>query len=113
MTVARPFRALRYDTSRVELSKVIVPPYDVIAADERAAFFDRDPHNAIRLELTRDAADEAATDYREVVQTLAAWQEEGALLRDAGVAALYRVQTVGKVRMSTAAGAREGLGVEC
>jgi exoribonuclease-2 len=37
----------------------------------------------------------------------------GALLRDAGVAALYRVQTVGKVRMSTAAAAHEGLGVDC
>jgi exoribonuclease-2 len=37
----------------------------------------------------------------------------GALLRDAGVAALYRVQTVGKVRMSTIAAAHEGLGVDC
>jgi exoribonuclease-2 len=37
----------------------------------------------------------------------------GALLRDAGVAALYRAQTVGKVRMTTAAAAHEGLGVDC
>jgi len=37
----------------------------------------------------------------------------GAMLRDAGVAALYRVQTVGKVRMTTAAAAHEGLGVDC
>ena len=37
----------------------------------------------------------------------------GALLRDAKVAALYRVQTAGKVRMSTVAAAHEGLGVEC
>jgi exoribonuclease-2 len=39
----------------------------------------------------------------------AAW---GAQLRDAGVAALYRVQTAGKVRMSTVAGPHEGMGVE-
>ena len=45
MTAARPFRAVRYDPLRVDLSAVIVPPYDVIAADERASFFDRDPHN--------------------------------------------------------------------
>jgi len=37
----------------------------------------------------------------------------GALLRDAKIAALYRVQTAGKVRMSTVANAHEGLGVEC
>ena len=37
----------------------------------------------------------------------------GALLRDAGIPALYRVQTAGKVRMSTVAAAHEGLGVEC
>jgi exoribonuclease-2 len=37
----------------------------------------------------------------------------GALLRDAGVAALYRAQSVGKVRMTTAAAAHEGLGVDC
>jgi uncharacterized protein (DUF1015 family) len=83
MTDVRAFRALRYDPSRVDLDRVVVPPYDVIAPDERAVYWDRDPHNAIRLELTRDAADEAATDYREVAATLAAWQHEGALLRDA------------------------------
>jgi exoribonuclease-2 len=37
----------------------------------------------------------------------------GALLRDAGVAALYRAQSVGKVRMTTAPAAHEGLGVDC
>ena len=37
----------------------------------------------------------------------------GAMLRDARIPALYRVQTAGKVRMSTVAAAHEGLGVEC
>jgi exoribonuclease-2 len=37
----------------------------------------------------------------------------GAMLRDARLAGLYRVQTAGKVRMSTVAAAHEGLGVEC
>ena len=35
------------------------------------------------------------------------------MLRDAGIPALYRVQTAGKVRMSTVAAAHEGLGGEC
>jgi exoribonuclease-2 len=37
----------------------------------------------------------------------------GALLRDAGIAAIYRAQSVGKVRMTTAPAAHEGLGVDC
>ncbi len=83
MTVVRPFQGVRYDTARVELSKVVVPPYDVIAADERGAFFDRDPHNAIRFELTRDVADEAGTDYSQIADTLDAWRRSGVLLQDA------------------------------
>lgn len=82
MTVVRPFRALRYDPSVVDLSRVIVPPYDVIAADERGAFFDRDPHNAIRFELTRNAADEADTDYHWIRETLDAWRASGVLIQD-------------------------------
>ncbi len=83
MTWIRPFRALRYDPSRVELGRVIVPPYDVISAEERSSWYERDPHNAIRLELTRDASEEAGTDYAWVPETLAAWRSEGVLVRDA------------------------------
>jgi uncharacterized protein (DUF1015 family) len=73
---------VRYDAGRVELSNVIVPPYDVIAADERESFYERDPHNAIRFELTRKVADEATTDYAEVGETLVAWLRSGVLIRD-------------------------------
>jgi uncharacterized protein (DUF1015 family) len=82
LTDVRPFRAVRYDTKRVELSNVIVPPYDVIAADERGTFFDRDPHNAIRFELTRNVVDEAGADYAEIADTLAAWRASGVLIQD-------------------------------
>jgi uncharacterized protein (DUF1015 family) len=82
MTNARPFRAVRYDTAKVDLSRVVVPPYDVVAVDERESFYKRDPHNAIRFELTRNAADEAAADYAEVRETLTAWRRAGILIRD-------------------------------
>jgi uncharacterized protein (DUF1015 family) len=82
MTRIRPFRALRYDPARVSLAKVIVPPYDVIAAGDREGFYARDPHNAIRLELTRRVEDEAGTDYADVRATLASWTRSGILVRD-------------------------------
>ena len=82
MTRTRAFRSLRYDPARVDLGRVVVPPYDVIAAEEREGFFARDPHNAIRLELTRDVEEEASTDYAQVRETLEAWQREAVLIRD-------------------------------
>ena len=91
MTAVRPFRGLRYDPARVDLSSVIVPPYDVIAADERGSFYDRDPHNAIRFELTREVADEASADYADIASTLESWQRSGVLVRD-GEAALYAMR---------------------
>jgi uncharacterized protein (DUF1015 family) len=77
-----PFRALRYDPKRVDLARVLVPPYDVVAAGDRAGFFDRDPHNAIRLELTRDERQQSTTDYAEIPRTVAAWSDSGVLIRD-------------------------------
>jgi uncharacterized protein (DUF1015 family) len=82
MTRIQPFRALRYDPARVSLAKVIVPPYDVIAAGDREDLYARDPHSAIRLELTRRVEDEAGTDYAEVRGTLADWTRSGILVRD-------------------------------
>ena len=82
MTDVRPFKGLRYDADRVELSRVIVPPYDVVQPDERAAFYDRDPHNAIRFELTREVADEAATDYAHIAETIENWRKDGVLVLD-------------------------------
>ncbi len=82
MSEIRPFRALRYDPARCDLGRVLVPPYDVVAAHERADFYERDPHNAIRLELTRRVEDERSTDYRELGETLRTWQQAGVLRRD-------------------------------
>ncbi|MCG8591810.1 MAG: DUF1015 domain-containing protein [Proteobacteria bacterium] len=82
MTQIRPFRALRYDPARTDLARVIVPPYDVITPAERTAFYERDPHNAIRMELTREVGQEATTDYSEVSDTLQAWRESGVLRRE-------------------------------
>ena len=83
MTAVLPFRALRYDATRVDPDRVIAPPYDVVTAEERKHYWERDPHGAIRLELTREVGDEATTDYAEVAETLAAWQRAGVLRRDA------------------------------
>lgn len=82
MTAVRPFRAVRYDTGRVALSDVIVPPYDVIADAEREAYYERDPHNAIRFELTRTPDEDRAAHYARIPGWLADWCASGVLMRD-------------------------------
>ncbi|MBW2313197.1 MAG: DUF1015 domain-containing protein [Deltaproteobacteria bacterium] len=82
MTDVRPFRALRYDPERVDLSRVIVPPYDVISPEERVSFWERDPHCAIRLILTKDAEAERDADYDDVARLIAEWREAGVLAQD-------------------------------
>ena len=82
MSDVRPFRALRYDPARVDLGQVLVPPYDVISAADRARLYDRSDHSAIRLELTREVSDEAGTDYAWVRQTLDRWREARVLIQD-------------------------------
>ena len=76
----RTFRALRYDLSKVDLSRVIVPPYDVITPEERLAFLERDPHSAIRIELPREVGSTGG--YEDVAATLSAWRREGVLRHD-------------------------------
>jgi len=79
VTAIRPFRALRYDPARVDLGRVLVPPYDVISPEERERFGAADPHSAVRLEL---AGEESEAGYRQVAETLAAWRRSGVLVRD-------------------------------
>lgn len=83
MTDLRPFRALRYDAAQVELEQVLSPVYDVVAPEERGVFYDRHPHNALRLDMLRDAAGEADTDYAESARRLAEWRSAGILRLDA------------------------------
>ena len=82
MTDVRPFRALRYDPERVDLSRVIVPPYDVISPEERVSFWESDPHCAIRLILTKDAQAEQDANYDDVARLIAEWREAGVLTQD-------------------------------
>jgi uncharacterized protein (DUF1015 family) len=86
----QPFRALRYDPTRVDQSRVISPPYDVIDDELRAELAGRDEHNAVRIDLP---VDEGGQDRYEVARDLlAAWQAQGILVADpAPTFTLYRM----------------------
>jgi len=75
-----PLRGILYDPTRVDPSKVIAPPYDVIDPDERARLAAGDPHNCVRLILPE--ADGGGDRYAAAAKTLDAWLAEGVLRRD-------------------------------
>ncbi|HET8931155.1 MAG TPA: DUF1015 domain-containing protein [Acidimicrobiales bacterium] len=76
----KPFRGIRYDTTRSPIEAVTAPPYDVIAAADRAALLARDPHNVVRIDLPDEA--DGPGRYDAAARTFDAWLAEGVLARD-------------------------------
>jgi uncharacterized protein (DUF1015 family) len=75
-----PFPGIRYDLERVELGRVLAPPYDVIDTAGRAELAARDPHNAVLIDLP----DEAEGDERYAISEalLRDWLADGTLVVD-------------------------------
>lgn len=81
-----PFKGIRYNPQQIgDLSKVVTPPYDVISPKEQQAFYDRHPNNIIRLDLNPATAADSAenTPHTRAAANFEAWQNDGALVRDA------------------------------
>jgi uncharacterized protein (DUF1015 family) len=86
------FRGVLYDSARVEASKVLAPPYDVIDPTERQRLADLDPHNCVRVILP-EGEGEGDQRYTNAAQFLKAWIAEGVLRRDPRPA-IYRYNQV-------------------
>jgi uncharacterized protein (DUF1015 family) len=80
----RPFRALRFEPSRVgDLGAVVAPPYDVIDGPTRASLVARHPANVVRLDLPVEELGDGPDDrYRRAARTLATWRSDGTLGKD-------------------------------
>ncbi len=79
MALIAPFRPLRYDLQKIDLSRVVAPPYDVISDAGRQELGARDAHNVVRLILPEGEGDAR---YANAAETLRAWQDTGVLVRD-------------------------------
>ena len=82
-----PFRALRYDADRVDLTTVTSPPYDVLDAAGVEALEESSDVNVVRLILPRDGAEEGDR-YLRAASTLVGWREQGVLVPDPAPAAV-------------------------
>jgi uncharacterized protein (DUF1015 family) len=79
-----PFRALRYDPARVDLSKVVTQPYDKITPEMQERYYAASPHNLVRIILgKREAADRAGDNtYTRAAAYFQDWRRQGIFLQD-------------------------------
>lgn len=83
MADVRPLPGIRY-TDEAHLAALVTPPYDVISPEAQVRYYERDPHNIIRLELGRDEPgdDDLDNRYTRAAATFAEWRRSGVLRQD-------------------------------
>ena len=106
--VRRPGEAAEHPWRVADLTDLACPPYDVITDSQRAVLVARDPHNAVRLELSGERSPHQAA-----AETLAAWRTDGTLTQRSGAAFYsYRWETTdGSADGATDAAAPEVQGI--
>ncbi len=64
MAKIKPFRGILYDRKKVNIAKVVTPPYDVISATMQDRFYRRDQFNIVRLALGKKDKNDTPTNNR-------------------------------------------------
>ena len=95
-----PFRALRYDTTRVKMEDVVTQPYDKITPEMQQRYYDTSPYNLIRVILGKHlpgdtepqeflpSGEQAYNVYTRAAETLKDWRKDH-ILREEAEPALY------------------------
>ena len=80
MATVKGFRGIRYNPEKIEnFADVLAPPYDVINSNEQEELYNKNPHNVIRLILSKGEGD---SKYEEAAKTFREWIEDDTLTHD-------------------------------
>jgi uncharacterized protein (DUF1015 family) len=84
MAHIEPFRAFRYDPTRVPLQQVATQPYDKITPEMQERYYSANPHNLVRIILGKRSATDGPTDnvYSRAANYFADWRRNGVLVQD-------------------------------
>jgi uncharacterized protein (DUF1015 family) len=100
-----PFRALRYDTQRVNMTDVVTQPYDKITPAMQERYYEASPYNLIRVILGKHKPKDNETEnvYTRAAAALKTWRAEGILTEEAepalyGYSQTYTVPGTEEVR---------------
>jgi len=114
-----PFRALRYDTSRVKMEEVVTQPYDKITPEMQQRYYERSPYNLIRIILGKHEpgdtepqeflppGEKAHNVYTRAAETLKRWRKDG-IFQEEAEPALYGYSQTYKVPHSDEVRERRG-----
>jgi uncharacterized protein (DUF1015 family) len=100
-----PFRALRYDPARVNMTDVVTQPYDKISPAMQERYYEVSPYNLIRVILGKQKPRDTEKEnvYTRAAATLGEWRAEGILKEEAepalyGYSQTYKVPGTEEVR---------------
>jgi uncharacterized protein (DUF1015 family) len=84
MAYIAPFRALRYDPARVDLTKVVTQPYDKITPAMQSSYYDADPHNLVRIILGKPQPTDRTGEniYTRAAGFFRDWRQQGVFRQD-------------------------------
>ena len=79
MVKVKSFKALRYNLSRVDIEKVMAPPYDIISEEERKKLYSTSGYNIVRIDYGEEEPGDSEIDnkYTRATKLLEKWIEEG------------------------------------
>jgi uncharacterized protein (DUF1015 family) len=79
-----PFRALRYDPTHVDLTKVVTQPYDKITPAMQNSYYDADPHNLVRIILGKAQPTDRSGEnvYTRAAGFFRDWRQQGVFRQD-------------------------------
>ncbi|NQU94951.1 MAG: DUF1015 domain-containing protein [Candidatus Omnitrophica bacterium] len=80
----KPFRGILYNRKKVNIAKVVTPPYDVISATMQDSFYRRDQFNIIRLALGKEDKKDTpkSNRYTRAGKTLDNWMRNNIFVKD-------------------------------
>ena len=85
MAHIEPFRALRYDPTRVSIPQVVTQPYDKITPEMQDGYYAASPHNLVRVILGKEHASDHTGEnrYTRAAQSFRDWRQQRIFLQDA------------------------------
>jgi uncharacterized protein (DUF1015 family) len=93
-----PFKALHYDLHQLKLEDVLTQPYDKITPEMQAKYYERSPHNLVRIILGKSGETDTDTFnvYTRAAEYLHDWRSAGILKQDSepGIYAYSQTFTV-------------------
>ena len=96
MPSIRPFKAVVYNSKKIkDISKVVAPPYDIIAPDMQDELYRTHKNNVVRLILgkVKDNDTEADNRYTRAASDFKCWLKENILIEESSPAIYIYTQT--------------------